>query len=451
MPQLQVRNLRGDGIPGINVRISPGEQGPETAIFDYEMDASGNKGWPIPYWPNRDWSFHANYDGYSVPSNPRYLPASLYLTAAETRDNVVIALTDAGTGGGPTPTPGAGGQHDDDALRLMPRPLGCSIASLVVNRGYDIERVADIYGECGVGLTTVNLLSAEWRDLAAQHVHPFVTPPAGQRYNLYQWNPEYIERVHHVREAMNSRGIVVQWCFYELYSWSRRKSGGSVPDARIGPWQYNHDGVDWVGPYYGTSLEDKDEGKAWDANMLAHVLPDPWSRAYLDRHVVWLGLGANLFLVGNEFPEKSLHERVRDKVRALQPGAIVSVNRNDNTPGQYANMKPGRDFDYLNYHGFKLNRPEDLDIQWPKEQSSVPSFRALLEDSRVDKARIIFSSDGARTSDDPIHTYDYDALGEFADAVIDYGCTFEHQSRAKMTPVPNLDTIEVDWLKKRRR
>lgn len=339
---------------------------------------------------------------------------------------------------------------DYDALLKYPR-LMCSIASLVVKRTYPIREVAKIYSDCGVTGTTVNLTSAEWPSLKPVHVRPFLPVPEGEPWDLYAWNAEHFDRIDECREEMNSRGIVVQWCFYELYSWSRRKAGPETPDAKVGPWKQNVNGVDWVDNYE----------KEHDSDMLAHVLPDPWSRAYLDRAVPRLDLSHNLFLVGNEFPEKSLHERTRDVVRAIQSDAKVSVNRNEDTPGQYTNMKIHREFDYINFHGRLLKRPSDLDRKIAGN-SNFPTFRHVLkrpfvsmtDKNSVIQNRIIFSSDGARTDnalgskDDPTNPYDWANLEAFAEEVFSYGASFEHQSRAKLTDWPNLHMIETDFLTK---
>jgi hypothetical protein len=332
-------------------------------------------------------------------------------------------------------------------LRTWPR-LGCSIASIVLKREYPIRQIAQIYADCGVQFTSVNLLSAEWPSMVHQHVRPFLPAHEVGKYDLYRWNPEHFDRVQECQEEMNGRGIVVQWCLEELYRWSIRKAGPDTPDARLGPFAKanNVNGIDYVGPYYPDKRSA--EAKEWDSDMLAHTLPDPWERAYLARVQPFLKLGWNFLLCGNEFPEKSFHERVRDHVRSLLPNALVSVNRNDDTPGQYANMKIGRDYDLINFHGRHLNSQGDLDTVYPSSVSSVPTFRTLLKLAETQPQRIVFSSDGARTSDDPVHTYDYPALFAFAFAVCAYGANFEHQSRCKLSDYPNLHLIETDWLTK---
>ena len=309
---------------------------------------------------------------------------------------------------------------DVPALKVYPR-LGCSIASIVLKREYPIREIAKIYADCGVQFTSVNLLSAEWPSMVHQHVRPFLPANAEGIYDLYAWNPEHLDRIAACRDEMNSRGIVVQWCLYELYSWSIRKAGPDTPDARLGPWHRNVNGVDWVGPHYPAKTT---AAKKWDSDMLAHVLPDAWSKAYLTRTVPHLGLDRNFLLVGNEFPEKSLHERVRDHVRSIQPGALVSVNRNEETPGQYANMKIGKQYDLINFHGRRLKTISDLDRFYPTQESSVPSFRSLLMLASTQPKRIVVSSDGARISDDPVHTYDYGRLFDLAKALRDYDSNF---------------------------
>ena len=62
--QIQVRDPDGRPIPRINLRIIEGTKAEpvlDDAEFDYDTDASGNKGWPIKYWPtNQPYTLHVN-------------------------------------------------------------------------------------------------------------------------------------------------------------------------------------------------------------------------------------------------------------------------------------------------------------------------------------------------------------------------------------------------------
>lgn len=317
------------------------------------------------------------------------------------------------------------------ALRTWPR-VGIEITGLVLNPRHNLAEIVRIYQDCGVTLTRVNLLATGWMNPA--NTMPFRWPGGAlgdHRWNLFDWNPQYFDRLQDVQERMNAAGIVVEWCFLELYSWSRRKH----VDVTFSPWRYNVNDVLWGG----------DLSKAGDDETLRVILPDEWCRAFLERAVPLCRLDPNVLLIGNEFPEKSLHVRVRDMVLAIEPMALVSVNRNEETPGQYTNMKIGRDFDFLELHG--VGSMDEIRRTWSPSQSSIESFEALLTDPDVDTSRIIFNSDGCRVSDDATDPYDWDRLGDVARYVRSRGCSFLHQSRAKLSEEPNHHMIETEWFR----
>ena len=87
MAQIQVRDITGLGVPGINIRFTPGQGPSDNAIFDVFTDFAGNTGWPIPYFPVQNWALHLNHANV----NPKYLPESFYLTDTDL-DNVKISL-----------------------------------------------------------------------------------------------------------------------------------------------------------------------------------------------------------------------------------------------------------------------------------------------------------------------------------------------------------------------
>ena len=304
-------------------------------------------------------------------------------------------------------------------LAVWPR-VGMSIASLIVARDCNIAESIRIFADCGVQLTRVNLLSALWDGV---NVLPYRQRPNGQ-WDLTDWNPEYFDRLSEVRDRANSAGIVVQWTNYELYSWSDRKAG---PQQTNTPWRNNVNGVFW---------------KADDSTF--GVLPDQWSRDWFAKVLPYLHADINPLEVGNEFPEKPLHARVRDSVHVTHPEAHITVNRQEDTPGQYANMKIGSEFQRIAFHGRLLKQVSDLDRVYPKEPT-YKTFNQFFDHCPHDPKRIIFSSDGARISADPVNTYDWGPLSEFVQEIRRRGCSFEHQSRAKMTPPPNHHMIETEW------
>ena len=332
-------------------------------------------------------------------------------------------------------------QPPSDDLRIFPR-VGMSIASLIVASKCNIKETVKRFQDAGVQLTRVNLLTARWPEV---DVFPYRRLPDG-RWSLYAWNAQYFDRLFEVRERMNQAGIAVIWTNRELYSWSHRKPG---PQQFETPWRHNVDGVYW------------DPG-----DVTLTVLPDDWSREWFKKVVPLLGMPHNAIEIGNEMPEKGLHERDADLIRAVQANAHITVNRNEDTPGQYANMKIGTGrFDRISFHGRRLQnirpdkdaqghviRPQgDLDEIY-KDEPTYKTFNQFFDNCPHDPKRVIFSSDGARKPGaagmDPVNTYYWDELREFAREVTKHrGCSFEHQSRAKMTPPPNHHMIEVEWFR----
>lgn len=107
MPQIQTRDVHDQPVYNISVLISPGEQGPESYIYDVRTDdTGGNQTWPIPYWPDRDWMLHVNQPNGPVRQDTRYREVSIKVPKGHT-DNVTIVLpyATAVPEPGPTPTP----------------------------------------------------------------------------------------------------------------------------------------------------------------------------------------------------------------------------------------------------------------------------------------------------------------------------------------------------------
>lgn len=339
-------------------------------------------------------------------------------------------------GGSATPIPPT--PPSDDLLR-WPR-AGMSIAGLVVNSAANIAETVKRFVDAGVELTRINLLSALWQGV---DVLPYRKRADGQ-WDLYDWNPQYFDRLAETRERMNHAGIAIIWTNYELYSWSRRKPGQQQFNT---PWRHNVNGVNW-------SPED---------TTLSQVLPDDWSQEWFRQVVPWLHLPHNAFEIGNEMPEKSLHERTADAVRAIHAEAHITVNRNENTPGGYVNMKIGKGrYDRIGFHGLYLKDLTPRKITFQGETHDCPNgdldrvftrepdyrtFNEFFDHCPHEPSRIVFSSDGARSSADPVNTYDWDRLREWFREMLRRGCSIEHQSRAKMTAAPNHHMVEVDWFK----
>src|SRR3990167_9652596 len=92
----------------------------------------------------------------------------------------------------PIPPPATG-------LNVWPR-IGLSIAGLIVNSKCNIPETVHIYQNIGVQVTRINLLSALWPDVDTL---PF-TKLANGKWDLYEWNQEYFDRLVEVRDRMNA-------------------------------------------------------------------------------------------------------------------------------------------------------------------------------------------------------------------------------------------------------
>ena len=318
------------------------------------------------------------------------------------------------------------------SLLTWPR-RGASIAALLVDPAWDFHEWARILGAYfgGRGLTRINILSADWPTPGGL-MWPFAKLANG-RYDLYSFNPWFLDRAVAIKHAMHQQGIVVQWTLLELYSWSNRKKGAGIPDGNLGPFRNNINGVKWGGLYTGDRRED-------DATLAA--LPDAWLTEFCRWMLPAIGGPGTVIEIGNEFPEKELHQRMAALIRSIVPGQEVSVNRQEDTPGQYANMKIGTAYDRIAFHGRLLKSVKDLHDRVYLDEPKYQTFDMFFQLCPHDPKRIIFSSDGARISNtDPI--YDWDHLLAFAEAVIDRGCSYEHQSILKM-PQHRYDFSKVE-------
>lgn len=242
------------------------------------------------------------------------------------------------------------------------------------------------------------------------------------RFNLSDVNERHYDRLRWAVQHMNARGIVVQVSIFGLYGWSTRKEGMLwVPDMNLQPYRRNVQGVRWEGD--GT----------FDR------LPD----ALLEQHIFWTVNAtkdlACIYEPGNEMPEKPMHFRIAQAIRALRPGAIISTNRQDDTPGQYRNMQVGQGLiDMLALHG--KDSLAYLDEDWPYEpvhktfRSRWADRDGIEGDGSYEPDRIIMSTDGCRASVDPTRTYDYDTLLKVCRDHKARGFSIEHQLSIKMRP-----------------
>ena len=256
------------------------------------------------------------------------------------------------------------------------------------------------------------------------------------KFDLEGVNGPYFARLREYVEAANDAGVLPVLTGWELYAWSNRKQGMLwVPSAELGPFRHNVQGV-----YY-----------AGDDAFERIGLPngDDYFLTRFYRQVVNTLTGLHYAVeLGNEMPEKPLHERLLDAWRSVGFTGPVLVNRQDDTPGQYDNMKVGRIYDRISFHG-KADLSY-LDEFYPDEPV-YPNFRTFFDHGRFDAHRIVLSSDGCRKSTNPDDAYDYDALAEVFQDALRRGFSIEHQSRMKLRGFTEgyvtENDLEVDWFR----
>jgi hypothetical protein len=207
---------------------------------------------------------------------------------------------------------------------------------------------------------------------------------ADGKFDLDRPNGVYDDRLEETLQAFTSRGIHVVLSILELYTWSRGKSGLLwVPDRDGQPVRNNINGVRWGDP------NDDDGGY--------FMLPDEVLLNLMARAVdVAKGYGNQVsFELGNEMPEKDLHRRLRDGLRALGWGGRIQVNRNEDTPSQFWNMG----LDRVEYHGIAFHGMRDigyLDKDYGPDQHIVRTLQRRKAKSTSPPARW---RDGTGSSD----------------------------------------------------
>jgi hypothetical protein len=240
---------------------------------------------------------------------------------------------------------------------------------------------------------------------------PVLKRPDG-KFDLFAPNPAYYTHLREYVDVLNMHGVWPHLTILELYSWSDRKASNRwVPDANLGPYRNNVNDVRWGNPDDPTFFS----------------LPDPWLASFICKVVQALDGTAYAFEIGNEMPEKPMHERIRAAVEACGFTGLVTVNRQDDSPGQYWNMGIDRDqYDAIAHHGFM--DIGYLDVEHPDEAPAgrPTTFRAFWATPGLNPARVIVSSDGS--GGDPAHQPGLLAVAKDALA---RGASYEHQLALK--------------------
>jgi len=326
-------------------------------------------------------------------------------------------------------------------LHAWPR-RGASHGNGLLDTRWDHEGFAQLMGGFfgGRWTTRVNVLSASWAEASPHFAWPFMRLPDG-RFDLSRWNPAFFDdRLPRFVETANRYGGVPILTFLELYSWSRRKDVSADHDQDRDWPRHNVNGLHW-------ERED----------TTLYRLPDAWLTELIERVLTRLNdVGVVVVEPFNEGPEKDVHLKIANIVKRVSPDTRVQVNRNEDTPGQYFNMGVGtRHVDQIAFHGWKTlgfltkDFPDEVKAQPTRPRTFAQFFDKQAHDGRalrVDFSRVCCSSDGARSSDDPIHPYHYPDLLKVFAFVAGKGGSLEHQSRSKMNAGARLETVEVEFL-----
>lgn len=352
--------------------------------------------------------------------------------------------TNTAGGGAPTPLPPVPGPTPQPPSPpvppLPPMPpgppsgnpnarVGASYYVSATNPLCDPVEFALRLSNLGVGFTRTWLLDAwavEGGGPGTYHGFLPVNRRSDNRFDLNEFNAAYFGRLQDYTMALNARRIIPQFTLLELYAWSERKAGNLwVPDPNRGPYRNNVNGVRWGDPDDRTFGAPPYEGQG---------LPDAWFSEFIGRTVEALGTLDYTFEIGNEMPEKPLHHRLKARARAAGYAGPLQVNRNEDTPGQYFNMRIGKPdgFDTIALHG--MRDLGYLDVEYPREAEvgRPTTLRAMWRHADIDPARITLSSDGCRKTTNVEDAYDYPRLLEVAQDTLRRGASYEHQLAMKL-------------------
>ena len=412
---VEVRNRLGQPIVYLNIRLSLGDLPSDAAYDDRFTDLAGHTAWPNPLPSPNGYTLYFNY------ANLQSLYGNTSVRIASFDEPVNVVMPWAGEVS-PVPDPGDDGTSIGELTSTQ--RVGTSLYGGFGDPGWDLKQFLRILADNGQTLTRWWLMvmtpGDPWRGLL-----PFHRPAPGARWDLFQWRQEFFDTLGTMVRYANRHGIVVQLSLHELYTWYRHKQGlPGISDVSTGPFRHNVNGFSWT----------DDDALVLEVGG-AQAIPNKWCVEFYTRCVEAVQGTAVLWEIGNEFPERALHYRVRDTLERLGVQRNrITVSRNHDAPSQFLNMNIGTDFSRIVFHNWR--NMAALNTVWQEGESGRPDTHVKMLDflSAPQRERIIVSSDGARVSGATTvdGTYDYPRLLQAFEYAKQRGCSIEHQSQAKM-------------------
>lgn len=294
-----------------------------------------------------------------------------------------------------------------------------------LDRAGFVQRMAD----WGVTWTDLWLMNA-W-SYQQPHEQPWVQEADG-RWNLERFSDPWLDDLLWFVDQCSSHGIAVMLTPMDRFVLSK------VPDPRH-PARHNVQGVTWGQP---------------NEEAFLYAPPDRYLVELVTEVHARLGGFPGPIRLANEFPEKPWHFAFAAEIRRFAPDADLIVNRQEDSPGQFLNMRVGQGLiDRYQFHGGAGGGPSaaafkqglsSLDVVWPKETDAgrPDTYRTLF--NQVDMSRVIVCSDGGRSGGPVESAYDYAAWqAVFAD-VLARGGSVMHQSCIKMAEPHSVDNMRFD-------
>lgn len=296
--------------------------------------------------------------------------------------------------------------------------IGASFVSAMTDERVNLDDYFSRLNKLGIRHTRINLLDAWANPTGETGTHngflPWVRDNNG-KFNLSKFNDAFFNRLEDCHGLTFKYNIYPVYTLLNLYIWSSRKEGLLwVPDMNRSPLRFNNNDVFWK---HDDTFE---------------ILPDWVLKDFSQKILMTLGLKDYGIEIGNEMPEKEMHVRIADFLRANGFSGPLQVNRQEDTPGQYDNMinrLPGK-FDKIAFHGkSNINYLDEFDADEPIHKT----FRHFFDNGNYDKTRIVFSTDGCRANNNLMPYNVKELLVPMKDAIA-RGFMVEHQLSMKMRP-----------------